>query len=158
MIGAPDRQFDDGKAVLATSETLESECMSLLRVLELTTLLCCPECAPFLVSLTIRTPEGEPIPNARVEWWQAKNDGTYAYSSYYLRGNFLTDADGRVEVLTIAPGSYGPASHARAGHFHLMIDGGEKYEQLTTQLYVCDGNKKEGMNTDLCASHQFLWR
>lgn len=84
-----------------------------------------------------------------MEWWQASTDGNYAYSSYNLRGNFHTDAEGRVEILTIMPGAYGPVTHIRAGHFHLMITGGPKCDEFTTQMYVCAQNNKDLMNSDL---------
>ncbi|KAJ3556507.1 hypothetical protein NM688_g1990 [Phlebia brevispora] len=129
IYAAPNRQLEDGKAVLATVEELK-------------------EYAPFLMSLTILAPDGKPVPNARIEWWQATPAGVYAYSSYSLRGTFTTDAQGRIEILTVTPGAYGPLQYLRAGHFHMIIDGGSQYERLTTQLYVCPANDKQGMMKD----------
>ena len=112
------------------------------------------EYGPYLLTLTIRTPDGAPVPNAHLDFWQATTKGMYYYSSYNLRGKFTTDEQGRVEILTIAPGAYGPTNTVlRAGHFHLWINGGEQFDPLTTQLYVCPGNAKDGMLQDLCVVH-----
>lgn len=105
--------------------------------------------APFLMSLTILSPDGEPVPNTKIDWWQADSNGVYAYGSYALRGYFTTNAEGRIEILTVAPGEYGPLNLNRAGHFHLTMDGGSEHEMLTTQLYVCPANDKEHMKIDL---------
>ncbi len=51
---------------------------------------------------------------------------------------------GVVEVLTVVPGAYGVMSVTRPGHFHLIVrpskEDSKKYDELTTQLYVCKGN------------------
>lgn len=100
----------------------------------------------------ILTPEGKPVPNAVIHWWQADTDGNYTSSSYSLRGQIKTDQNGSVEVLTVAPGMYGPAGRERAGHFHLIIDvSGQRVglESLTSQIYVCPGNDPKALSTDL---------
>ena len=81
----------------------------------------------------------------------------YAHTSYALRGTFATDEEGNVEVLTIAPGAYGPKGHLRAAHFHMHIEpprsakggGAYQYKSLTTQLYICPANDPSVMKPDL---------
>lgn len=108
------------------------------------------EYIPFLLQITIRSPKGDPLPNAQVDLWHATTKGDYAYRSYALRGRFTTDANGNVEVLSVVPGDYGPGGNSRTGHFHMMIQDAEgRYDHLTTQLYVCKGNNVEGMKKDL---------
>lgn len=109
------------------------------------------EYSPFLLQVTIRSPKGDPLPNAQIELWHATTSGQYAYRSYALRGRFTTDANGNAEVLTIVPGDYGAGGNLRTGHFHMMIRDAEgKYDNLTTQVYVCKGNDVGGMQKDLC--------
>lgn len=110
------------------------------------------EFAPYLMTVTVKTPKGDPVPFATVDWWQADTAGSYSATTYRFRGHFKTGADGVVEILTVAPGEYGPQGHKRAGHFHAIISPGEthsEYERLTTQMYVCPNNDSNGMNTDL---------
>ncbi|GJE89571.1 catechol 1,2-dioxygenase [Phanerochaete sordida] len=128
--GAPDRMLEPGKAVLATVSELQ-------------------QYKPFLLSITVRSPHGDPLPRATVDFWQATTAGVYAYRSYGLRGRLTTDAHGTVEVLTVAPGDYGAAAAVRTGHFHMFLqDADGLCECLTTQLYVCHGNDVRGMNKD----------
>ncbi|KAH8088979.1 aromatic compound dioxygenase [Cristinia sonorae] len=134
ILNAPDRQLEDGKAVIATSKDLK-------------------RFKPYLMTLTVTSPKGDPVPYALVDWWQADTAGIYAHSTYRLRGTFRADARGTVEVLTVAPGEYGPNGYKRAGHFHVKISGsgaaaGMKWETLTTQLYVCPGNDPRMMDSD----------
>lgn len=96
-------------------------------------------------------PDGKPIPNAVLDWWQADEAGTYYYATYTLRGKARTDSEGYVEVLSVPPGPYGPAKVRRAGHFHIIVrpPGKSHASGLTTQLYVCDGNDEKLLGTDL---------
>ena len=114
------------------------------------------------MSLAVLSPDGKPVPNVKIDWWQADSNGVYAYRNYTLRGYFTTDAEGRADILTVAPGEYGSLNLNRAGHFHLAIDGGSKNELLTTQFYVCPANNKDHMKSDLyvlsCTRHISVWR
>ncbi|KAI0355466.1 aromatic compound dioxygenase [Trametes cingulata] len=132
ILGAPKRQIDDGKAVLASAEYLEKY-------------------GPFLFVFTVKDAKGDPVPNATLDWWQADSDGGYYFASWTLRGKVTTDAQGRAEVLTVRPGDYGsPLGGKRAGHVHLVVSGTKgKHRAMTTQVYVCPGNKTEHMMTDL---------
>ncbi|KAI0340607.1 aromatic compound dioxygenase [Trametopsis cervina] len=130
LIGAPQREFEDGKIILASGEELQKN-------------------SPLLLTLHIRGPSGEPVKNAQFDWWQADTAGVYSTSTYMLRGKFKTNEQGDIEILTVVPGKYGPADHRRAGHMHLILtDPDGKFSELTTQLYVCRGNDSSEMNTD----------
>jgi len=101
--------------------------------------------------IVIKTPQGDPVPYATFDWWQANTSGTYFNTTYRFRGTFQANAEGVVEVLTVAPGEYGPKAHKRAGHFHTFISPGKAnpdLETLTTQLYVCPDNDSKALNTD----------
>lgn len=128
--GAPDRTLEPGKAALATVDELK-------------------QFKPFLLHVAIRSPHGDPLPGATVDFWQATTAGEYAYRSYALRGRFTADAHGTVEVLTVVPGDYGAGAAVRTGHFHMMLcDAARRYDTLTTQLYVCHGNDVRGLDKD----------
>jgi len=136
VIGAPERGLEEGKVLLASYDDLKQS-------------------VPYLLDLTIVTPKGDPVPYASIDWWQADSHGVYSASSYRLRGKFRTDANGKVQILTVAPGKYGPKNHVRAGHFHFFVggktfEGGKEkeWETLTTQVYVCKDNDANEMGTD----------
>lgn len=132
ILNAPNRQVEDGKAILATTEDLK-------------------QFVPYLMTIVVKTPKGDPVPYATVDWWQADTAGLYSNNTYRFRGKFTADAQGIVEILTVAPGGYGPRGYERAGHFHVMIGPGEanpELEKLTTQLYVCPQNDVKGMESD----------
>lgn len=108
--------------------------------------------------MTVRSPHGDPLPHATIDFWQASSVGEYGYRSYALRGRLTTGADGSVEVLTVSPGDYGTGAALRTGHFHMMLQDAERRcEQLTTQLYVCQANDVKGMNSDLCVTPAGLY-
>ena len=74
-----------------------------------------------------------PVPGARVDFWQADSEGQYDNQGYTLRGYQVTDAAGRYSVETVVPGLY----PGRTRHIHVKITppGGPA---LTTQLYFPD--------------------
>ena len=87
---------------------------------------------------------GRPVPNARMEIWQANVHGRYTHPSDTnpapLDPNFegyatlVTDADGRYRFKTIKPGAYpaGP-SVIRPPHIHFDVVG--RRDRLVTQMY-----------------------
>jgi len=133
IIGAPSRQIGEGKGVIASPEILKAF-------------------VPFLMTVRILSPEGKPVANATLDWWQADSSGGYYFTQYKLRGTVTTDANGVVEVLTVVPGAYGVMSVTRPGHFHLIVrpskEDSKKYDELTTQLYVCKGNDTAAIKSD----------
>lgn len=110
------------------------------------------ESAPFLMTIRVLDNNGLPLPGATLDWWQADNEGSYYFKDYTLRGIVKTDSNGYAEVLSVAPGLYGQ----RAGHIHLRIrapPGAEgKWEELTTQMYVCGGNDENEVKNDMCVA------
>ncbi|KLO13057.1 aromatic compound dioxygenase [Schizopora paradoxa] len=133
IIGAPSRQVGEGKGVIASPDMLKAF-------------------VPFLMTIRILSPEGKPLQNAILDWWQADTNGDYYFMNYNLRGTITTDANGVAEVLTVVPGAYGPGTKIRPGHIHLIVHpppGDEKtYDELTTQLYLCKGNDINLMVSD----------
>lgn len=107
------------------------------------------------MTVRVLAPDGSPVPGAVLDWWQADSEGIYYATSYTLRGRIETDEQGYAEVLTVAPGAYGPAANLRAGHCHVWLhappasSGKQSCDDLTTQLYVCDANDSKKMETDL---------
>lgn len=78
-----------------------------------------------------------PIAGALLDIWQADVDGNYhtAGVEYRLRGQVLTDADGRYQIETIIPGNYQLADASwRPAHIHFMVSK-PGHATLTTQLY-----------------------
>ena len=96
--------------------------------------------------------KGNPIPNAVLDCWQADSTGGYYFASWTLRGKVTTNAQGRAEILSVRPADYGsPLLGQRAGHFHLMVSGAKgTHAPMTTQAYVCPGNKPAHMSTEVC--------
>ncbi len=87
---------------------------------------------------------GQPVPNARIEIWQANMYGRYTHPSDTnpapLDPNFegfavlITDAEGYYRFKTIKPGAYplGPGL-VRPPHIHFEVTG--KINRLVTQMY-----------------------
>jgi protocatechuate 3,4-dioxygenase beta subunit len=75
----------------------------------------------------------DPIPGARVDFWQADAAGQYDNQGYTLRGYQLTNAEGRYTLTTVIPGEY----PGRPPHIHVKVTppGGRT---LTSQLYFPD--------------------
>jgi hydroxyquinol 1,2-dioxygenase len=97
--------------------------------------------------------DGEPVPNAVLDVWQADEEGLYeaqipGLDEARLRATYATRADGGYCVRTIAPKGYsipmdGPVgdliartdiSHFRPAHVHFLIDA-DGYERLITHLF-----------------------
>lgn len=86
---------------------------------------------------------GQPVPGARIDMWQANSVGRYAHKSDDaappLDPNFdgfarlVADKDGAYRFLTIEPGAYKAGSTWRAKHLHYLVDG--NINRLITQMY-----------------------
>ncbi|HVH28581.1 MAG TPA: dioxygenase [Vicinamibacterales bacterium] len=66
---------------------------------------------PLILTGTVRSLEGNPIPNAVVDVWQPDGEGVYEaqlpdQQGSYLRGVYRTDKDGRYVIRTVAPIGY----------------------------------------------------
>lgn len=99
---------------------------------------------------------GTPLPNALVQIWQTSERGLYDMQerggeTLDMRGNFLTDAEGRYHFRTVRPLGYsipmdGPVGRLvkaqnrpgmRPSHIHCLI-GAEGFRELVTALYFGD--------------------
>jgi protocatechuate 3,4-dioxygenase beta subunit len=86
---------------------------------------------------------GEPVPDARIEIWQANTHGRSTHPrdsnpapldpNFDGVAKFSADAEGRYRFRTIKPGSYPAAGALRPAHIHLRIAGAR--DELTTQMY-----------------------
>lgn len=111
---------------------------------------------PCHVSGSIRGPQGEAIPNAKIDVWQADDEGFYDVQKPDLqqsqaRGTLHSDADGQYHFKTIVAEPYpiptdGPVGELldatrrpsmRPAHLHFMIQA-SGYETLITHVFRRD--------------------
>jgi protocatechuate 3,4-dioxygenase beta subunit len=95
---------------------------------------------PLSVSGRVITMHGEPIPDAKVEVWQADHGGLYDLEGYRYRAVLTPPASGSYGFESIMPGHY-PARVARHVHYFVTAPG---YRPLTTQLYFSTDEVFEG--------------
>jgi protocatechuate 3,4-dioxygenase beta subunit len=74
---------------------------------------------------------GQPVPHAWVDFWQANGRGRYDNKDYNLRGHQYTDKEGRYRLETVRPIEYA----FRTPHIHAKVRATEKSPVLTIQLY-----------------------
>jgi protocatechuate 3,4-dioxygenase alpha subunit len=80
--------------------------------------------------------EGEPVPDAMLEIWQADAQGRYGGDGFFGFGRALTDADGAYRFATIKPGQVqGPGGTLQAPHLCLTIFARGLLRQLNTRIY-----------------------
>lgn len=108
---------------------------------------------PLVWSGTVTSTDGTPLAGAKVELWQADDDGYYSQFApgipeWNLRGTFTVADDGAFEISTIKPAPYqiptdgscgkliaAAGWHAwRPAHLHVKVSA-PGHEQLTAQLY-----------------------
>jgi protocatechuate 3,4-dioxygenase beta subunit len=77
---------------------------------------------------------GQPIPHAWLDFWQADGKGSYDNQGYILRGHQYSDKDGRYHLETVRPTEYS----FRSPHIHAKVRANEKAPLLTVQLYFPD--------------------
>jgi protocatechuate 3,4-dioxygenase alpha subunit len=94
--------------------------------------------------------DGEPVPDALVESWQADPDGRFAHPDdprgavapdERFRGfaRCATDADGRWRILTVKPGPVpGPGGAPQAPHVDLSVFARGLLNRVVTRLYFGD--------------------
>ena len=108
---------------------------------------------PLFVDTTVRGPDGEPVPNAVVDVWQADEAGFYdvqyrELSEHRARGVLRTDAEGRLRFRTVLPVAYpvptdGPVGRMlvasgrhpwRPAHVHMIVRA-PGYRTLATHIF-----------------------
>ncbi|MBQ0895977.1 hydroxyquinol 1,2-dioxygenase [Micromonospora sp. U56] len=108
---------------------------------------------PCWVEGTVTDTDGKPVPHARIEVWEADEDGfydvQYGDDRVCARGHLYSDADGNYRFWAVTPTPYpiphdGPVgrllaatgrSPMRASHLHFMIQG-EGLRTLVTHIFV----------------------
>jgi hydroxyquinol 1,2-dioxygenase len=108
---------------------------------------------PCWVEGTVTDTDGKPVPGARIEVWEADEDGfydvQYADDRTSARGHLLSDAEGRYAFWALTPVPYpiphdGPVggmlaavgrSPMRASHLHFMVTA-EGLRTLVTHIFV----------------------
>jgi protocatechuate 3,4-dioxygenase beta subunit len=96
-------------------------------------------------------PSGRPLPNARLDIWQANAAGRYAHPgddspapldpNFQGSAIFCADAGGRFRFRTIKPGPY----PGRVAHIHLDVT--YRTQRVITQMYFPDepGNQQDSL-------------
>jgi protocatechuate 3,4-dioxygenase, alpha subunit len=82
--------------------------------------------------------DGEPIPDALVESWQADPQGRFG-EGFRGFGRSGTDAEGRWAILTLKPGPVpAPNGATQAPHLDLAVFARGLLQQVVTRLYFAD--------------------
>jgi protocatechuate 3,4-dioxygenase, alpha subunit len=91
--------------------------------------------------------DGEPVPDAVIESWQADPDGRYHHpddprgADGEFRGfaRAPTDADGRFAILTVKPGPVpGPGGATQAPHLAVSVFARGLLNRVVTRIYFAD--------------------
>jgi protocatechuate 3,4-dioxygenase beta subunit len=114
---------------------------------------------PLTVSGRVITPNGDAVPNATIEVWQANDDGLYDLDGYRFRASLVPGASGTYAFESVMPGHY-PARVARHVHYFVTAPG---YRTLSTQLYfatdeVFEGNPDKNFTKDPLITSRTLVR
>ena len=108
---------------------------------------------PLLFQGQVRSTDGSPLSNAKIELWHADEEGFYSQFApnipeWNLRGSFIADEEGNFQINTMQPAPYqiptdgacgqliaAAGWHAwRPAHLHLKVSA-PGHELLTAQLY-----------------------
>jgi len=109
-----------------------------------------PEGDTIYVKGRVLTVDGNPVPDAEVQIWQANAEGIYNHPrdgndpTFQGFGAVVTDAAGRYRFRTLRPAGYGSIFFRRPPHIHFKVLVQGK-PALTTQMYFADG---EGNDSD----------
>jgi protocatechuate 3,4-dioxygenase alpha subunit len=80
--------------------------------------------------------DGEPVPDAMLEIWQADAQGRYGGNGFFGFGRALTDAEGEYRFTTVWPGRVpGPGGTLQAPHVCMTIFARGLLRQLSTRIY-----------------------
>jgi len=102
---------------------------------------------PLALTGTVLTTACQPVRQAKLDFWQADDDGVYDNQGYRLRGHVFTDDQGRYQITTVLPGLY--PGRTRHVHVKAQAPGGSP---LTTQLYFPGeaANARDGIYRKEC--------
>ena len=95
---------------------------------------------PLAVAGRVITVNGEVVAGARVEVWQADDEGLYDLEGFKYRATLSPGTAGTYRFDSVMPGHY-PARVARHVHYFVTAPG---YTPLTTQLYFATDEVFEG--------------
>lgn len=114
---------------------------------------------PLTVSGRVITVNGDVVPNATIEVWQADDDGLYDLDGYRFRASLVPGASGAYAFESVMPGHY-PARVARHVHYFVTAPG---HKTLSTQLYfatdeVFEGNPDKNFTKDPLITSRTLVR
>ena len=77
-----------------------------------------------------------PLPNYKVEIWQADSEGIYHQADRECTSTLYTGEQGEFQFIALPPGQYRSGSFFRPRHIHVMVTGnGSCHETLITQVY-----------------------
>lgn len=95
---------------------------------------------PLTVAGRVLDSRANPIPNARLEIWQADHFGKYDLDGYRFRATLVSEGAGKYSFESVMPGHY----PARVGqHIHYLVTA-PGHKPLTTQLYFATDPAFEG--------------
>ncbi|NJL85709.1 MAG: intradiol ring-cleavage dioxygenase [Leptolyngbyaceae cyanobacterium SM1_1_3] len=94
---------------------------------------------PIILTGQVLSTRCTPIAGALVDVWHTNAKGEYDNRGYTFRGHQFTDAEGRYQLETIAPGLY----PGRTRHIHVRVQSAHQ-PALTTQLYFPNEPLNEG--------------
>lgn len=101
-----------------------------------------------VVSGKVLNENGQPVPNALIEIWQANSAGRYVHKldqhdapldpNFFGGGRCIADSQGRYKFYSIKPGAYPWGNHENAWrppHIHFSVFGRQFTSRLVTQMY-----------------------
>jgi protocatechuate 3,4-dioxygenase beta subunit len=113
---------------------------------------------PMALSGVVYNTRGEIVPDAKVEIWQADNDGHYDVDGYRFRALLEPGPKGAYAIESVIPGHY-PDRVCQHMHFLVTAPG---VKPLITQMYfatdpVFEGNPDKNYRRDpLCTSRELV--
>jgi protocatechuate 3,4-dioxygenase beta subunit len=113
---------------------------------------------PLALSGVVYNTRGETVPDAKLEIWQADNDGHYDVDGYRFRALLEPGPKGAYAIESVIPGHY-PDRVCQHVHYLVTAPG---LKPLITQMYfatdpVFDGNPDKNYTRDpLCTSRELV--
>jgi protocatechuate 3,4-dioxygenase beta subunit len=113
---------------------------------------------PLTLSGVVYNTRGETVPDAKLEIWQADNDGHYDVDGYRFRALLEPGPKGAYAIESVIPGHY-PDRVCQHVHYLVTAAG---LKPLITQMYfatdpVFDGNPDKNYTRDpLCTSRELV--